>query len=390
MTIVVTGGGSGGHITPLLAIATEIKQQSPDTRIVYIGQRGDRFAKIVAKHTAIDDTKYIFAGKFRRYHGEGVKQLLDIKTVLLNFRDIFLILLGIAQSFVILGLLRPKKVFIKGGFVGVPVGLSAAVWHIPYITHDSDAMSGLANRIIARWATLHAVALPKSNYAYPPEKTVIVGVPTSQEYVYVDTTQRSFYRHELGIADATQVVTITGGGLGAQNINTAVIAISEQLLRAYPGLYLLHFTGHHHEQQAIKKYNELPEDLRRRVIVKGFATDIYKYTGAANVAIVRAGATNMAEMAIQGIACVVVPNPVLTGGHQLKNAKAYTEKQAAVVVSEESLQDGKTLLVQIKKLLDDTELQKQLGLALHEFAYTDSAQRLATIVLADNPLTLVD
>jgi UDP-N-acetylglucosamine--N-acetylmuramyl-(pentapeptide) pyrophosphoryl-undecaprenol N-acetylglucosamine transferase len=391
MTIVVTGGGSGGHTTPLLAVATEIKKQAPETRIVYIGQKGDRFGDMVAKHKAIDESHVIFAGKFRRYHGEGWKQLLDVHTVLLNIRDVFRIAAGCMQSFFLLKKIAPSKVFIKGGFVGVPVGLAAAFWRVPYITHDSDALAGLANRIIGRWAVIHAVGLPKEVYQYPADKTVTVGVPIAAEYKLVTKQSQSAYKTELGLPKDALVVTVTGGGLGAHTINVGMTEASKGLLQSYPSLHIFHFTGHAHladVQAAYKKVLQTAE--LERVRIYDYSSELYKYTGAADVAVVRAGATNMAEMAEQGKACVVIPNPALTGGHQLKNAQAYEAKKAVIVVGEQGLkQDAHLLLNAIAKLLGDADLRDRLGKSLHEFAYPDSAERLAKLLLADTDVTPV-
>src|SRR6266542_6902052 len=125
MKIALTGGGSGGHITPLLAVAHELKNQDPQIAITYIGQKGDGLADIPAQDPNIDTVKLVHAGKFRRYHGEGWRQLLDIPTMLKNIRDAVLVLAGIWESFWLLKTLRPDVVFVKGGFVGVPVGLAA-------------------------------------------------------------------------------------------------------------------------------------------------------------------------------------------------------------------------------------------------------------------------
>src|SRR5438046_1939033 len=133
-TIILTGGGSGGHITPILAVAVELKRQRPNAHIVYVGQRGDLLGDIPQKHPAIDEVRTIWAGKFRRYHGEGWKQLLDVATLLRNLRDFFYVIIGFWQSRHLLKELQPAVIFIKGGFVGVPVGLAAATKHIPYIT----------------------------------------------------------------------------------------------------------------------------------------------------------------------------------------------------------------------------------------------------------------
>src|SRR3990167_7210097 len=129
MILILTGGGSGGHITPLLAVADELKKQRPNLTLVYIGQRGDKLADIPAKHHSIDKVYTVRAGKFRRYHGEGWRQLLDLLTFGKNVRDFFLVLIGLWQSYWILKKLKPVALFVKGGYVGVPVGLAAAWLH---------------------------------------------------------------------------------------------------------------------------------------------------------------------------------------------------------------------------------------------------------------------
>src|SRR4051812_13236879 len=107
MTIVLTGGGSGGHITPLLAVAAELKKQQPETRLIYIGQRGDGLGDIPARDPHFDETYTVRAGKFRRYHGEGLKQLLDLPTLYKNSRDFWRVLRGLRESYHLLKRLQP-------------------------------------------------------------------------------------------------------------------------------------------------------------------------------------------------------------------------------------------------------------------------------------------
>src|SRR3989344_909016 len=163
MVIILTGGGSGGHITPILALADELKKQKPDARVIYTGQIGDSLGDIVRIHPSVDEVYGVRAGKFRRYHGQGLMQVLDIPTLYKNIRDSFYVMIGFVQSWFLLGRLKPSVIFVRGGYVGVPVGLAAARRKIPYITHDSDAIASLANRIISKRAAAHAVALPKDN-----------------------------------------------------------------------------------------------------------------------------------------------------------------------------------------------------------------------------------
>lgn len=279
--------------------------------------------------------------------------------------------------------IAPKKVFIKGGFVGVPVGLSAAFWRIPYITHDSDAIAGLANRIIARWATLHAVALPKNTYAYPQNKTITVGVPIAAEYCMVTETLQAKYKQEIGIPKSSKLILVTGGGLGSQLINNSVIEMSKEVLIAHPEAYIVHTAGHAHKTTVLAAYEKvLNKKELQRVSVHEYLKGLYTYSGAADVVIARAGATNMAEFAAQGKACVIIPSPFLAGGHQLRNAEAYASARAVTVIQQSELEDDTSVLTHaVQVLLDDDKKRQAMAKQLHSFAYPDSAQKLASLLL---------
>ncbi|RTK94385.1 UDP-N-acetylglucosamine--N-acetylmuramyl-(pentapeptide) pyrophosphoryl-undecaprenol N-acetylglucosamine transferase [Candidatus Saccharibacteria bacterium] len=384
MKILLVGGGSGGHITPTLAVASELRQQLAKDQL-YIGYvigSGDKLRSTVADHPAIQSVHSVHSGKFRRYHGEGWRQIFDVVTFLKNLRDFFYVCFGTIESFLLLRKEKPDAILIKGGFVGVPVGLMAALLKIPYVTHDSDAVPGLANRIIGRWASTHAVAMPIDIYSYPPNKTVQVGVPISDAYTHVSAAQQASYKHELDLDKHNPVLMVTGGGLGAQRLNEAVARISKKLIARHPQLHILHIAGPGKAHSLQKQYQIALGTKAIQVIVKEFVPDNYRYTGAADVIVARAGATTLAEFAAQGKACVVVPNQQLTGGHQLKNAQVLEDANAVVIVDDSAVQKNpEILLQQIERLLKDAELRKKLGAALHKTARFDAAQALAAEVL---------
>lgn len=381
----MTGGGSGGHITPILSVAHELKQLRSDATIIYIGQRGDKLGDIPAEDKNIDKAYAVSAGKFRRYHGEGfLRHLIDVKTVLLNIRDAFRTVKGIWQSYRLLKKLRPNVIFVKGGFVGVPVGLAAAALRIPFVTHDSDALPGLANRLIARWATAHTVALPKEIYSYPARKTRTVGVPISRDW-YGPLSDHDIHQiaKQLGLEQFRQIVLVTGGGLGAKRLNNAVVTCTPELLDRYPELGIVHVAGRDHEADLRQQYKQfLPPKEQHRVIVRGFITNMHQYSAVADVVITRAGATIIAELAAQAKACIVVPNPLLTGGHQLKNAKVLQERKAIRVVNESVLlDDHRALMPPLVELLDHPEKADALAKKLHAIALPDAANQLAMVLL---------
>jgi len=298
-----------------------------------------------------------------------------------NTRDLLWLIIGCLQSYLLLGKVKPDAIFTPGGFVGVPVGLAASHRHIPFITHDLDAIPGLANRINSRWAVAHAVALPVETYTYPKDKTFYVGVPVSDKYQPVDQKLQIKYRNGLGLQDDARVLCITGGGLGAERLNRAIAKIVPVLLQKYPSLTIFHIAGRKNEASLAQHYDELlAQELRSRVVVKGFVDDLYRYSGSADIVVARAGATNMAEFALQRRACVVVPNPVLTGGHQLKNAEQF-EKNGAIVVVKESEMDQK-LLPSICELFDSSAKRQALSQAIGRFAKPDATNKLAQLIIS--------
>ncbi len=382
-TIVLTGGGSGGHITPLLAVAHELKRIKPDARIVYIGQTGDNLASVVANSNLFDEIYSVQAGKFRRYNKSKLAQLVDIPTIAKNIRDFGRLILGLWQSWWLLKRIKPNVIFIKGGYVGVPVGLAAAKQHIPYITHDSDAIPGLANRIIARWTTAYAVALPKETYPhYPPEKTFVVGVPVAENFQLITPATQQQFREELHLGSAKQILLVTGGGQGAQQLNRAIADCSRDLLKKYQEMMIVIAVGHKNEKEMTTFYHtHLDKEEQKRVIIKDYLEDLYRYSGAADLIVTRAGATSIAEFAAQAKACILVPNPYLTAGHQLKNAQLLADKGAVSIVNDDKLTNSKKLMETIITLLESPHDREILGQQLHKFAHRTAAKELAQLLL---------
>lgn len=319
------------------------------------------------------------AGKYRRYAGLAwYERLFDVKTLLLNIRDVWRTLKGYVEAKRLLRELAPQAILIKGGFVAVPIGKAASRLGIPYLTHDSDSTPGLANRLISRNATLHATGMPAELYAYPPDKTVFTGIPVSNAFKKVSPSLRATYREALGLSGCSEVITIVGGSQGAGRLNEDMATIAPRLMQKYPSLGIVHVAGEAHLKSLRSRYDEeLLADEARRVVVQGFVPDVYVSQGAADLVISRAGATQMAELALQALPVVVVPGQ-LAGGHQDKNAKLYSSTGAASVVSHG---DAEHLFTTIDGLLSNPSARKHLGENLHKLARPDAAKELAVLTL---------
>jgi UDP-N-acetylglucosamine--N-acetylmuramyl-(pentapeptide) pyrophosphoryl-undecaprenol N-acetylglucosamine transferase len=376
MKIVLTGGGTGGHITPILALAHELKRLNPDAYITYIGEQGGKFAELTAGNPDIDEIRAVYAGKFRRYHGESwLQRLFDFKTNLFNLRDLFYFAIGTLQALIVIKRLKPDVVFLKGGFVGVPIGLATAFWRVPFVTHDSDALPGLANRLVARWARYHATGMPAEYYPYPRKSVRHVGVLVSDRHKHVSPKQQAEFKHDIDVLPESKVLLVTGGSGGAAKINQAMKTLIPQLLEDHEDLYVIH--------QAGKGKTGIYEGYTHpRLKVVELLVPMYKYTGASDVVVTRAGASTLAELGVQGKACVVIPNPLLTGGHQIKNAENYEKQGAAVIVKETTFErEPAELDAAIRKLLRDDKKRRELGERLHAMTVSDASEKLAVLLL---------
>lgn len=379
MKIIVAGGGSGGHLTPLLAVGTAIKSLDSQSQVIHIGQKGDKLHD-VTNHKSIDVAYQIPAGKFRRYHGETFLQhITDLKTMALNFRDFFRFAFGTFKAWRLLGSIKPDVIFLKGGFVCVPVGYAAKLRKIPYITHDSDAIPGLANRLTAKNAVYNTTAMKPNLYPYEQTKTIQVGIPLQPEFQLVTEKIKNETKKKLGYPSDARLIFSVGGGLGAQNLNKALVNASEDLLED-KNAFIIHLTGKVPYDETKKLYEEIlksPEKLKR-VNLLDFSSELYALSAASDVVITRAGATNIAEFATQAKPCIVVPAPHLTGGQQLHNADVLVANKAAIVLQETELP---SLAGVVRSLLNDKKLADSYAQSIHQFAISDSADKIAELLL---------
>lgn len=304
---------------------------------------------------------------------------MDLKTIFLNARDLQRIFRGIYASRRLLKKVKPDIVFIKGGFVAVPVGLACAMAKVPYITHDSDVVPGLANRLIARWALRHATGFEANLYPYAKNKTVFVGIPLSQNYQPINATNKRNYKRKINIPDESLLLLVTGGSLGAKRLNKYFEKAAANLLSKFPMLIIIHQTG----TQSENIYSSMDQKYKDRLIKRDFLNDLYLYSGAADLVLARAGATTIAELAMQSKASVIVPNPELTSGHQTKNAKYLASINAAIVITETEIKDNPAKLEQtLSDLLESQSQRDVLSANLSKLSHKGAASKLAQLIIS--------
>jgi UDP-N-acetylglucosamine--N-acetylmuramyl-(pentapeptide) pyrophosphoryl-undecaprenol N-acetylglucosamine transferase len=379
--ILAVGGGSGGHVTPVVAVLRELRTKDEKAELRFWCDRafGNQAKSIVGNFDQTIPVQTIMAGKLRRYHHLSLLQHFLIPSVFWpNLRDIILVLIGTVQSIIKLIIWRPDVVFTKGGYVCLPVGWAARVLRIPLVIHDSDAHPGLTNRLLARHATAIATGAPLEYYSYPKAKSRYVGIPISSQFRPFSTAQRQQIKADMGFDMLRPLVVITGGGLGARRINDSVMLHLDALLR-FANVILISGADQFDELRALT-----PQDDPRFQLYDFVSKDMAQIMGAADVVIARAGATTILELAALAKPTILVPNGRLTGGHQLKNAKVYEDAQAAVVVTEDLSEANAPIeIVQpLHQILTDHLLQKKLAANIHAFARPHAAAEVADMILA--------
>ena len=345
MKVLVVGGGSGGHITPAVAVVREILEMKPRTRVEFwtdrkyyrnvekitteIGVNTGRESKLSGKRKYIR-VKKISAGKLRRYAGWSFLDYfrnwdITLKDLIIkNFIDFFRIILAFIQSFVWLlpRATRPDVIFLKGGYVGLPVGVVAGWLKIPYVIHESDAATGLANRVLMKKARVVAMGVPFDEEK-APKKWRFVGTPVAQEFKPVSVAKQKSLKKAFGFSIDRPLVVVTGGSQGALHIDEAMREILPEMLK-FTSVGLVAGRKHFEEMLDLKKYEEwdkakLTSDFR----MWAFNTTMSELMGAADVVISRAGATTVAELAALKKAVILVPFEKLPGSHQVKNAEKW-------------------------------------------------------------------
>ena len=398
MKILVVGGGSGGHITPAVAVVREILELRPRAGINF--WTDPKYYKNVTKLTTEFGVSTHFkvrripAGKFHRYSNWGFHDYLahlDItfkEIIFGNLVGFFSFLAGIVTAF--FRLLRPKNrpdvIFLKGGYVCLPVGLIARLFRIPYIIHESDTVAGLANRLLMKKAKYVAFGMPLSDEIKAKHPNYIwTGIPVSPEFKAVSPSRTTSLKKAFSFNPEKPLVVITGGSQGSENLNNTTRLILPELLK-FTSVGLVAGRKHYEDMIDLKDYENWDHaSLESNFRMWEFNTTMNELMGAADVVISRAGATTIAELAGLKKAVILVPFEVLPGSHQLRNAERLAEAGAVSMVKDsEMMKNPSKLLDEIRHLVRSPKLRAEMADRLHEEARADAALRLAKIILGEN------
>jgi len=369
MKIVFTGGGTGGHIFPIIAICRELRRMSSDKKleIYYLGPKDD-FEQDFLRQEDVK-IKTILAGKIRRY--------LNLTSVFQNIFDIlFKTPLGVLQSFFYLLFKNPDLIFSRGGFGSFPVVFSGWILGTPIFLHESDISPGLANRILSKFALEVFISFQKTEY-FPLKKIFFVGNPIRREIL---GGSREGAKRIFQIFGEKPVVLILGGSQGAQRINEKVIEILPEFLKDFE---IIHQCGDRNYKE-IKLITEgmLTEDLKRCYHLFPFLKEeeLREAFAICDVVISRAGSGSIFEIAAAAKPSILIPLPEAAQGHQIKNAYAFHQTGATIVIEESNL-TPRFFLERIKSIISNQKEAEKMSEAAKEFAKPWAAKIIANYIL---------
>ncbi len=365
MKILFTGGGTGGHVLPIIAIVREIRRLPLKNRFkfFYFGPK-DEFAKILLNQEDIK-IKHTLAGKVRRY--------LSWKSIFQNIFDVlFKIPIGFLQAFSYIFVLAPDVIFSKGGFGSIPTVLAGRMLGVPIFLHESDVTPGMANKILGKFSLQIFTSFPKTPY-FSPEKIILVGNPIRREILQSSRKEGiNFFK----ITQEKPVILILGGSQGAQIINDRILEILPTILKEFE---LIHHCGENNFKQVkaeakvmiskdLEKYYHPFPFLKEEELKKAYAI--------CDFVVSRAGAGSIFEVAALGKPSLLIPLAKAAQNHQLENAYSYAKKGAALILEEANFTPH-FFLEKLKYLLSNQKELEKMKEAAKEFSKPLAARIIA-------------
>lgn len=351
---IISGGGTGGHIFPALAIANKIKSEDPEAEILFIGAENKMEMK------RVPEAGYNIEG-LKIY---GISRDKSMSAILCNLQLPFVMLKAMHRARKIMKEFKPDLVIGVGGFASGPALKAATQLKIPTLLQEQNSYPGVTNKMLAKDAKTICVAYDGLEKFFPSEKIVKTGNPIRKEILQMQRKLESSYK-SFNLSPDKKTVLVVGGSLGARTLNNTMAANLDKFRKA--GLQLLWQTGELFYKNIDKKIIAEEDDNIRIVPFIKNMNDAY---GIADVIVSRAGAIALSELAIVGQPTILVPFPFAAEDHQTFNAKALTSKDAAILVSDKDA--AEKLMPTLFELVADDEKMRRLGENMRKFAKPDA------------------
>lgn len=366
MRVLMTGGGTAGHINPALAIADKIKAEQPDAQILFVGAKGRM------ETTLVPQAGY----PIRTVDVRGFQRRISVKNIGRNLSAAVHAVTAGVQAAKILRDFRPDIAIGTGGYVSGPVLRKAAKMGIPVLTHESNALPGMTVRMLAKYAAVTMLAEEAARKYLPPEATVeVTGNPLRAGFLSMDRGQA---RSQLGLDNRPMVLSF-GGSLGAEHINEAMLGVLEKSVEG-GHIQHIHATGRAAYADFCRRMREksLPID-GDGISVREYIDDMPRCMAAADLVICRCGAMTLSELPAAGKPSILIPSPYVAENHQYHNAMALVDKGAAVCIEEKDL-TADSLWEAICQLMDTPDKLRRMGENARRAAILDAADRIYGVI----------
>ncbi|MCL4500115.1 MAG: undecaprenyldiphospho-muramoylpentapeptide beta-N-acetylglucosaminyltransferase [Chloroflexi bacterium] len=358
MRVIVSGGGTAGHIYPGLALLKALASGNAVAEVLYIGSHDGLEAPMI-KSAGYPLEGLDVSGLPRKVSLSGVTAMVKMAKAVRKAR-------GLLRRF------NPDVVVGTGAYVSVPVVLAAALARIPTIIHEQNALPGLANRLLGRFATAIAITYPETKNFFPKKNRVeLTGNPVRENILAADGVSA---RKIFDLDPLDPVLFIFGGSRGARRLNDAAIGGIGKLLDL--GIQVIHSTGEVDFERVKEAIGELAD---KRYLVLPYIDDMGCVYSAADLVVSRAGATTVAEITASGVASLLVPYPYATGKHQEKNARALIEAGATKVIADKDL-TSERLVTEVSDLIKNKPELNRMAEAAKRLGRPDAAKKLAELV----------
>ncbi len=358
MRMTITGGGTGGHTSPAVAIVQELRRRDPQAEITWLGRRGAIEERVSAAHGV----------PFIHVPGEGWPRKNSLRRVGVAVKTVF----GLVRAAWAIARIRPDFVVGVGGYVSLPVVFAAQLLGRKTVIHEQNKRLGMANRLLARRASLIFLSYEDTIGAYPKNKARVVGNPVRAGFVAPPSAAEA--RQRFGLAEGVPVVLVSGGSQGARTLNQAMAGV----VNAFEAneTQFIWMTGQSGYDAACAAAN----GARATVKVLPFIEDMVGASAAADVLVGRAGASSLAEIAVLGKPSILIPFPFATDNHQEHNARAFEAAGASVVMLDGAC-TAESLTGLIRELVSSRGRLQKMGEAALTLARPEAAREIVDGVM---------
>ncbi|EST90137.1 undecaprenyldiphospho-muramoylpentapeptide beta-N-acetylglucosaminyltransferase [Vagococcus lutrae LBD1] len=355
MKMIVSGGGTGGHIYPALSLVDYMEKNIPSHEALYVGTEEGLESQIVTKKGV----------PFKSIRVQGFKRSLSPD----NVKTVYYFMKAVQDSKKLIEEFQPDVVVGTGGYVCAPIVYAAHKKGVPTMIHEQNSVPGLANKFLARYVDKVAICFPEAAEYFDKNKTVLTGNPRGQEVASIQPTDSL---SQFGFTEELPTILVFGGSRGALTMTRAMMEAMPQM--AGKDYQVLFVTGKIYYEDVMAAVSETVK-ANDKIKIVPYIEEMEKILTNVTLVVGRAGATSLAEITALGLPSILIPSPNVTNDHQTKNAQSVVNHGGAVLLRDDEL-NGPRLVTEIERIILNPELCRKMAEASKEMGIPDATKRL--------------